>query len=118
MTNEENVLLALEFANCISSVTKTERGASLTNLVKECHFPTAAIISIQKAARDYHTYGKSEKLRDSYIELITCNLWSIGILCCEQDGVFVRDFLEVQTIDKLFESIEILGEDAYEENFD
>ena len=83
MTNEDNVLIANEFANCVSSIAKTERGVALTNLVRECHYPVASILSIQKAARDYHTYARNEKIRDSFIELITTNLWTIGILCAE-----------------------------------
>ena len=86
--------------------------------MKEAHYPVAVIISIQKAARDFHTYGKTEKIRDSYLELITTNLWSIGILCGEQDGIFVKEFMNVKLIDALFESIETLGEEVYEENFD
>ena len=49
---------------------------------------------------------------------MTTNIWSIGLLCSEADGAHVGEFMKIHVIDGLFESLEILGEEAYEENFD
>ena len=60
MMSEQNVILQLQFASCVSSICKTERGMALITLVRDCSFPTATVKTIQDAAHNFHRYGTND----------------------------------------------------------
>lgn len=57
-------------------------------------------------------------MRDIYIEIIESQIWNAALIVQEGEDEYARIFLENGFIQKLFEVIDILGPEVYEEYFD
>ena len=81
MISEPNIYIQLEFSNCISWISKTQRGLPIERLAKDCSFPTSMLICMRDCAQKYHTEGKKHpKIAELYIEMISTNLWTACLI--------------------------------------
>jgi len=63
LITERNVMVKVQYAECIREIINTQRGLVLDHLVIEAKFPAASIFVLMETARNIHIHPKNHAMK-------------------------------------------------------